>query len=128
MSEQLLDRLRDRLPDDRQIVPEEIEPVAEDVGAQGVTSVRYSDDSGFEAVSILILWWEDEQIAIMADRHGGGWELDAMEDVDLNDFQRAVEVVSQRFEDTERRGPDRLVLDDGRVRELRDPDNEEDQQ
>jgi len=127
MSEQLLDRLRDRLPDDRQIVPEEIEPVAKDVGAEGVTSVRYSDSSGYSAVSILLLWWEDEQIAVMADRHGGGWEFDVMRDVDLNDFQRAVEAANERIDFAEQRGPTRLVLDDGRVRELRDPDNEGDQ-
>jgi len=128
MSEQLLDRLRDRLPDDRQIVPDEIEPVAEDVGAEAVTAVRYSDESGYSAVSILLLWFEAEQAAVMADRHGGGWEFNATYDVDLNDFQRAVEAVNQQSDDTERRGPTRLVLDDGTVRELRDPDNEGDQQ
>ena len=120
----LLDRLRDRLPDDRQIVPEEIEPVAKDLGAQGVSSVRYSDDSGHSAVSILLLWFEGPQAAVMADRHRGDWQFDVKEDVDLNDFQRAVEAVNARFDDTERRGPTRLVLDDGTVRELREPDNE----
>jgi len=108
----------DRLPDERDLLPEEVDPIAAALDADVVSSVTYSDESGATAVSMVWLWWEiDDETRVgigtcLERRSSGEWGLDR--DGIRCTAAEFLDALDQAGDDlgAERRGPHTLVETD----------------
>jgi hypothetical protein len=119
MNKQLKTRVLDALPEGRQLVPEEVDEVAEKTNADACTAVTYEGDSGAIAVSMLLLWYSYCETAVMCDRHREEWTIEMTDCPDLGAFEQAVRQTREMAE-VEQRGHTKVVDEQGHERVLRD--------
>lgn len=112
-----VEEVLDRLPEGRDLLPDEALDAAVALDADAVSRLTYSDE-GSDAVAVwsTLLWWSDSGAVVMLIRGAEGWDLDLVVlGASHAGFLDAVDRVADRFDAEGRSGEVLKLTDSGEV-------------
>jgi hypothetical protein len=112
-------RIRQALPDDRQLVPDESADVANECDADAVANITYEDNDGFIAVHALILWFKDrgELYHCTFPPDDSSWSLKTMSCNSMSELETSLRKFRE-ISNATKRGETTLEMENGQTRTL----------